>query len=61
MRYDFFKYFAGKGKKSSLFSDFFLHAPETKKREVLAEAARRANEEQMEVFRKSRFAETSVL
>lgn len=35
------------------FSDFFLNAPEKEKEEVLKEAARRANEEQREVFTKS--------
>ena len=38
--------------KSGRFSDFFLHAPEKKKEEVLREAARKANEEQREVFMK---------
>ena len=41
--------------KSGRFSDFFLHAPEKKKEEVLREAARKANEEQREVFMKSHF------
>ena len=39
--------------KSGRFSDFFLHAPEKKKEEVLREAARKANEEQREIFMKS--------
>ena len=41
--------------KSGRFSDFFLHAPEREKEEVLREAARKANEEQREVFMKSHF------
>jgi hypothetical protein len=32
------------------FSDFFLHAPENTKKEVIAEAARKANEDQLKVF-----------
>ncbi len=39
--------------KSGRFSDFFLHAPENKQEEVLREAARKANEQQQEVFTKS--------
>lgn len=39
--------------KPGRFSDFFLHAPESKKEEVFKEAARMANEEQREVFLKS--------
>lgn len=39
--------------KPGKFSDFFLHAPEKKKEEVLREAARKANEEQREVFMRS--------
>lgn len=42
------------GEKSGRFSEFFLHAPEKKKQEVLREAAHKANEEQKEVFLKSR-------
>ena len=41
--------------KSGRFSDFFLHAPEERKEEVLREAAHKANEQQREVFRKSHF------
>ena len=41
--------------KSGRFSDFFLHAPEKKKEEILKEAARKANEEQREIFMKSHF------
>jgi len=36
------------------FSDFFLHASEERKKEVIKEAAERANEEQMEIFNRSR-------
>lgn len=42
-----------KTEKPGRFSDFFLHAPEKKKEEVLKEAAREANKEQQEVFTKS--------
>lgn len=42
-----------KVEKPGRFSDFFLHAPEKKREEVLREAARKANEEQQEVFTKS--------
>ncbi len=44
---------AEKTEKTGRFSEFFLHAPEKKKEEVLREAARKANEEQQEVFIKS--------
>lgn len=44
---------AGKTEKTGRFSDFFLHAPEKKREEVLREAAHQANEEQKEVFIKS--------
>ena len=40
--------------KSGRFSDFFLNASESKKEKVFKEAARRANEEQREVFERSR-------
>jgi hypothetical protein len=40
-------------KKPSKFSNFFLHASENKKEEVFKEAARKANEEQREVFARS--------
>ena len=39
--------------KLGRFSDFFLHAPERRKEEILKEAAHKANEEQREVFLKS--------
>ena len=45
---------AEKTEKAGRFSDFFLHASENKKEEVLKETARRANEEQREVFERSR-------
>ena len=55
------KLFAGK-KNTDLsqykgFSDFFLHAPENIKREVIAEAARKANEDQMKVFKQAQSVE----
>lgn len=40
--------------KSGKFSDFFLHAPEKEKERVFREAARRANEEQREIFERAR-------
>jgi len=49
---DFFKK-AEKREKPGRFSDFFLHTPEKQKEEILKEAARKANEEQREVFTKS--------
>ncbi|PIR89324.1 MAG: hypothetical protein COU07_00285 [Candidatus Harrisonbacteria bacterium CG10_big_fil_rev_8_21_14_0_10_40_38] len=39
--------------KSGKFSDFFLHASERRKEEILKEAAHKANEEQRKVFPKS--------
>lgn len=41
-------------REASRFSDFFLHASEKDKERVFREAARRANEEQREVFERSR-------
>ncbi len=41
-------------KTNDRFSDFFLHAPADVKEEVLTEAARHANKEQMEVFTQAR-------
>lgn len=53
---DFFKFKRNDQKeKLGPFSDFFLHASEKKKEQVLKEAARRANEEQRETFLKSQF------
>lgn len=43
-----------KEQKLSRFSDFFLHASESKKEEVFREAARRANEDQRKIFEQSR-------
>lgn len=43
--------------KSGRFSDFFLHTPDKEKKEILREAARKANEEQREIFMKSRLKE----
>ena len=45
---------AKKGEKSGGFSDFFLHTSEKEKEEILREAAHKANEEQREVFMRSR-------
>lgn len=46
--------------KPSRFSDFFLNAPDKEKERVLREAANTANEEQREVFMRSRLkAKTS--
>lgn len=42
------------------FADFFLHASEEEKIKVLTEAARRANEEQREVFRKAQLKTKGV-
>lgn len=42
-------------KKSGRFSDFFLNVSERKKEEIFKEAARKANEEQREVFMKYQF------
>lgn len=44
-----------KKRPSGRFSDFFLNASEDEKKVVFKEAARRANEEQRQVFLKSRF------
>lgn len=40
--------------KSGRFSDFLLHASEKEKQDVLKEAARKANEDQRELFSSSR-------
>lgn len=37
------------------FSDFFLHAPIDEKKKVIAEAARKANEDQFKTFNKAKF------
>jgi hypothetical protein len=50
---DFFRK-NGQKDDSSRFSDFFLYAPENKKKKVLEEAVRKANEEQREILMKSR-------
>jgi hypothetical protein len=44
---------AGDPKKYTGFSDFFRHAPEEAKREVIKRAAQKANKDQLEVFRKA--------
>ena len=36
------------------FSDFFLHAPADIKKEILTEAAHKANKQQMETFNQAR-------
>ncbi len=35
------------------FSDFFLRAPEHTKKEIIAEAARKANDDQMKIFKEA--------
>ena len=40
-------------KKPGRFSDFFLNTPEDEKKEFLKEVARKANEDQREMFMKS--------
>lgn len=40
--------------KSGKFSDFFLHTSDNEKKEILKEAAYKANEEQRDVYLKSR-------
>ena len=54
-----FKKIMGGNKETELseykgFSDFFLRAPEETKKRVIAEAARKANEDQMKVFKESK-------
>lgn len=46
MKLPFISKRADKGGKAVDFSDFFLHAPEKEKLQVLREAARQANEDQ---------------
>ena len=41
-------------KKYEGLSDFFMHAPADEQKKVFAEAARRANEDQMKTFQDSR-------
>ena len=50
---DFFR--KRKKTEESRFSDFFLHATEQEKEKIFWEAARKANEEQREVFERSRW------
>lgn len=45
----------GKKLKPGRFSDFFLHASEKEKKEVLKEAAYKANQDQRELFTGSHF------
>lgn len=40
--------------KSGKFSDFFLHTSDNEKKEILREAAYKANEEQRDIYLKSR-------
>ncbi len=49
-------FFKGSYNKSDSngFSDFFLHASEKRKEEVIREAAEKSNQEQIEIFNKSR-------
>jgi hypothetical protein len=35
-------------------SDFFLHAPTEEKKKVIAEAAQKANENQLEIFKRAK-------
>ncbi len=50
--------FGGKDTKTSEkykgLSDFFLHAPVKDKKEVITEAARKSNEDQLETFRRAK-------
>jgi len=41
-------------KKYEGLSDFFMHAPADEQKKVFAEAARRANEDQMKIFQEAR-------
>ncbi len=40
-------------KKADYFSDFFLHTPSDAKKKIFTEVARRANEDQREIVKKS--------
>lgn len=51
--FDFLKKVKQK-EKSGKFSDFFLHASDNEKKEILKKAAYKANEEQRDVYLKSR-------
>jgi len=44
-------------KKSDSFSEFFLRASEEEIKKVLTEAAHKANEDQLRLFKKSRLVE----
>lgn len=50
----FFGVEKGKTPKYGGFSDFFMNAPEKTKKEVITEAAHKANEDQLRVFNKAR-------
>jgi hypothetical protein len=43
----------GEPKKYEGLSDFFMHAPADEQKKVFAEAARRANEDQMKIFKEA--------
>lgn len=54
------KIYLGFGPKRTIsdysgFSDFFLHAPDEEKKQVIKEAAERANSDQMKIFKEARF------
>ena len=44
-------------KKYEGLSDFFMHAPADEQKKVFAEAARKANEDQMKVFKQAQGVE----
>lgn len=44
-------------KKYTSASDFFMHAPADEQKKVFTEAARKANEDQMKVFRQAQRVE----
>lgn len=51
------KFFKGEKEKTAKyggFSDFFIHAPREAKEKVIAEAAHKANEDQLKVFNEAR-------
>jgi len=50
----FFTRKKGKATTYSGFSDFFMHAPKEAKEKVIAEAARKANEDQLKIFNEAR-------
>lgn len=56
---EFFKGKKEENTKYSGFSDFFKHAPKGAKERVIAEAARKANEDQLKVFNEARIKTSS--